>query len=233
MAVRTSPAGGQALPGWVRTREGTRAGTVHLTVVEPGAVTADAAHRCCAQLAAAGYLHAETNAMHPDDATALLAAGFQVRERLDLLGRGLDRLPAVPARTPRLRTTRDLDAVVAVDRAAFGARAFDREALRDALDATPKSRLRSAGPPGRPVGYAVTGVAGWRAYVQRLGVDPAAQRQGIARALLLDGLRWAHRRRARTAVVNTHEDNVAARTLYESAGFALLPRGLVVLERAL
>ena len=85
-----------------------------------------------------------------------------------------------------------------------------------------------------PAGYAVTGVAGWRAYVQRLGVHPDAQRQGVGRALLLDGLRWARRRRARTVVVNTHEDNVAARSLYESAGFVALPQGLLVLlERTL
>lgn len=233
MAVRTSPAGGQALPDWVRTREGTRPGTVHLTVVEPGAVTVDAVTQCCGRLTAAGYAHAVTNALGPADAAALLAAGFTVRERLHLLGRGLDRLPRLPPGAPRLRRTRDLDAVTRLDHAAFGSRAFDRAALRDALDATPKARLRIAGAADDPRAYAITGIAGWRAYVQRLGVHPEARRTGLARVLLLDGLRWAHRRRARTAVVNTHEDNDAARTLYEAAGFVLLSQGLVVLERAL
>ena len=37
----------------------------------------------------------------------------------------------------------------------------------------------------------------------------------------------------RTAVVNTHTGNHAARALYESSGFVVLPRGLVVVERAL
>ncbi|MBM3658541.1 MAG: hypothetical protein FJW95_03440, partial [Actinobacteria bacterium] len=96
MAVRTSPAGGQALPGWVRTRAGADPGTVHLTVVEPAAVTADAATRCCTLLAAAGYRRAITNAMAEVDTTALTAAGFRVAERLDLLGRGLEDLPARP-----------------------------------------------------------------------------------------------------------------------------------------
>lgn len=233
MAVRTSPAGGQALPDWARTRAGTRPGTVHLTVVEPRAVTAAAVTHCCAHLAAAGYLRAVTNAMGPADAAALLEAGFTVRERLDLLGRGLDRLPRAPGGAPRPRRTRDLDAVTRLDRVAFGDRAFDRAALQDALDATPQARLRVAGDPDDPRGYAITGVAGWRAYVQRLGVHPDARRSGLARALLLDGLRWARRHRARTAVVNTHDDNHAARALYESVGFVVLPRGLVVLERAL
>lgn len=230
MAVRTSPAGGQALPGWVRTRAGSDPGTVHLTVVDPGAVTADAARQCCAVLAEAGYRHAVTNAMSPADAEALLGAGFAVRESLDLLGRDLTALPRAAGRT---RRTRRLGAIAALDRAAFGPRAFDEAALRDALDATPRTRLRVCGDPTHPRAYAITGLAGWRAYVQRLGVHPESRRRGFARVLLVDGLRWARRRGARTAVVNTHADNDGARALYESAGFVALPRGLVVLERAL
>ena len=51
-------------------------------------------------------------------------------------------------------------------------------------------------------------------------------------ALLVDGLRWARRRGAREAVVNTDRTNIAARSLYESFGFVNLPTGLVVLEHA-
>ena len=47
--MRTSPADGHALPDWVRTREGTDPGTVHLTVVDPGAVTPDAVRRVLRQ----------------------------------------------------------------------------------------------------------------------------------------------------------------------------------------
>jgi [ribosomal protein S18]-alanine N-acetyltransferase len=233
MAVRTSPAGGQALPGWVRARAGADPGTVHLTVVEPAAMTADAVEQCCALLRASGYRRAVTNALAEVDARALLGAGFRVSERLELLGRGLEDLPTAATHPPRLRRTRDLDAVAALDRAAFPLRGLDVAGLHDALDATPASRLRIAGTPSQPLGYAVTGLAGSRAYVQRLAVHPEARRAGLARALLVDGLRWARRRRARTAVVNTHVDNHAARALYESSGFVVLPRGLVVLERAL
>jgi len=230
MAVRTSPAGEHALPGWVRTREGTDPGTVHLTVIDPSAVTAAAARQCCEHLARAGYHLAITNAMGPRDAEALLGAGFAVRERLDLLARSLD---AVPAPTGRSHRARRLGPIVALDQLAFAERGFDRAALLDARDATPAARLRVCGRPAEPTGYAITGVAGWRAYVQRLAVDPDARRQGTARTLLFDGLHWARRRGARTAVVNTHADNTPARALYESAGFVALPDGLHVLERAL
>jgi GNAT superfamily N-acetyltransferase len=230
MAVRMSPAGGHALPGWVRTRAGTDPGTIHLTVVDPGAVTAEAVRQCCEHLALAGYRRAITNAMGPRDADALLAAGFAVRECLDLLARPLD---AVPAPGGPTRRARRLGPVVALDRRAFGERGFDRAALLDARDATPVARLRVCGRPAQPTGYAVTGLAGSRAYLQRLAVDPAARRTGTARRLLLDGLGWAHRRGARTALVNTHADNAPARVLYESVGFVALPDGLRVLERVL
>ena len=230
MAVRTSPADGHPLPDWVRTREGSDPGTVHLIVVDPGAVTPEAARQCCTQLARLGYRHALTNAMAPDDADVLVAAGFTVRESLDLLGRSL---AGVPARGTRTNRPANLRSVVALDARAFGDRAFDRAALRDALDATRTARIRVAGPRSVPLGYAITGVAGPRAYLQRLAVDPTARRRGIARALVADGLRWARRRRATTVLVNTHQDNDAARALYESAGFVLLPRGLHVLERTL
>jgi len=233
MAVRTSPAGGHALPGWVRTREGADPGTVHLTVVDPGAVTVAAARQCCSALARAGYARAVTNAMGPDDAEALLGAGFAVHESLHLLARTLETVPRPDGHTRRAGRARHLQTLVGLDRRAFGARAFDLGALRDAIDATPRSRLRVAGAPAAPLGYAVTGVAGWRAYVQRLAVDPDARRRGLGRVLLRDGLRWARRHGATTALVNTHEDNHAARALYEAEGFVLLPRSLVVLERRL
>lgn len=230
MAVRTSSAGGRALPAWARTRRGRDPGVVHLTIVEPGAVTTETAGRCCTQLAAAGYRRVVTNALDPVDAEVLLAAGFSERETLHLLGRALD---DVPAPVGRVRRSRRLGAIERLDRAAFGPRALDLPALRDALDATPVARLGVVGDPAEPAGYAITGVAGRRAYVQRLAVAHAARRRGHARTLLLDGLGWARRRGARSAVVNTHVDNTAALALYRSVGFAVLPRGLVVLERAL
>jgi ribosomal protein S18 acetylase RimI-like enzyme len=102
-----------------------------------------------------------------------------------------------------------------------------------ALDATPAARFRLIDGSGSLVGYAVTGRADRRGYVQRVGVDPAAQGSGYGRALVIDALRWLRRHRAHDAVVNTQLDNIAALELYRSCGFRELPSGLCVMTRAL
>ena len=70
-------------------------------------------------------------------------------------------------------------------------------------------------------------------YVQRLAVHPRAQTAGLGLALLQDGLRWMRLRGARSAYVNTQDDNERALRLYERAGFRRLPVGLCVLGRDL
>ena len=246
MAVRTRWTGGRALPdgaraprrrrrhereGWarVRPRDADRT-SVHLQVLESGDVTPDGIRALCASLVERGVRSVVTNAMGDSDTAPFLAAGFRVRAQLDLLTRRLDDVPPPGAAT---RRARDRAAAVALDHRAFGSDEFDAAALADALRATPALRFRVVGPPTAPLGYAITGAAGHRGYVQRIAVDPDARRQGIATALLVDGLRWARRRGARDAVVNTDRTNRAARALYEAYGFVALPAGLVVLERAL
>jgi len=198
--------------------------------MEPGVVTVDGVRALCGSLADRGVHHVVTNAMSIPEATPFREAGFRVRDELDLLSRPLD---DVPPRGTATRRARDRAAVLELDHLAFGSDAFDHAALDAAVRATPAVRFRVAGPPPAPLGYAVTGAAGRRGYVQRLAVHPDARRRGIGAALLVDGLRWARRRGARDAVVNTDRTNRAARALYEAYGFADLPTGLVVLERAL
>jgi ribosomal protein S18 acetylase RimI-like enzyme len=82
-------------------------------------------------------------------------------------------------------------------------------------------------------GYAITGRAGPRGYLQRLAVDPSVQRQGIGAALVADGLRWLRRWGAREVLVNTQVGNGPALALYEALGFRLQPDGLAVLRRDL
>ena len=75
------------------------------------------------------------------------------------------------------------------------------------------------------VGYAVTGRAGTRGYLQRLAVAPATTNgRGIGTALVVDGLRWLRRWGAKEVLVNTQEANEAAVQLYEPLGFELRPR---------
>lgn len=240
MAVRTRRVGGRAQPGpewlavdtpkWARLRvhRGDPA-AAHLAVIEPAAITVGVLQQLCRDLADHGVHQIVTNALDPTDAVALTECGFVVSEDLDLLGRPLTRLPRAPLATQRVRNR---SAVLDLDACAFPGTALDDDALSDALDATTRARFRTIGASDAPLGYAITGAAGYRGYVQRLAVRPDARRTGVATALLIDGLRWARRRGARTAVVNTHTDNHAARALYESTGFVAFPVGLVVLERA-
>ncbi len=245
MAVRTRWTGGRALPDgaraarrrsrqewdeWarVRPRDADRT-SVHVQVLDPGIVTRDGVRNLCATLAEQGVRHFVTNAMSGPEAAPFVEAGFRVRAELDLLTRPLH--DPLPRSTPTQRA-RDHAAVLALDHLAFAADAFDTAALDAALGATTAVRLRIVGPASAPSGYAITGAAGRRGYVQRLAVHPDARRRGVGTALLLDGLRWARRRGAHEAVVNTNHANASARALYESHGFVNLPAGLVVLERA-
>lgn len=182
-------------------------------------------------IAARGFRRVVTNALSDAEQAAYLRAGFRVHERLHLLAHDLRDIP--DARTDvvlRRARRRDHPAVLAVDAAAFDPFwQLDERGLRDAIEATPSSRTRVAG--GRTLrGYAVTGRAGPRGYLQRLAVDPATQGEGIGRALVVDALSWLRRRRCRVALVNTQEVNTVALHLYEELGFHPRVDGLAVLS---
>lgn len=189
-----------------------------------------------AELARSGCARVVTAALAPAEQGPFLEVGFTVHERLHLLRRAVDRPPR-PAHRVVLRRARPADEphVLAVDAAAFlPFWRFDRAGLDDAMAATPAARMRVAvGDDDDIVGYAVTGRAGSRGYLQRLAVAPERRRAGIATALVADGLRWLRRWGAREMLVNTQEGNEAALALYEALGFVRQPDGLAVLVRAL
>lgn len=189
--------------------------------------------RCVDQAMSSGYSRVVTGALMASEAVAFRAAGFEVEQRLHLLRHDLRFIPEARAlpRPTRLRRARAADRarVLELDGSTFPPfwRLGDA-GLRDAIGATPTARFRVA--VGSEVsGYAVTGRAGRAGYLQRLAVDPAAQRAGIGSALALDGLRWLARWRVTNAVVNTQVDNEAALALYERIGFRRQPVGLSVL----
>lgn len=189
--------------------------------------------RCLATLAERGFTRVVTGALSPLEQAGFLAAGFDVAERLHLLGMDLTgELASVPpGRTRRAGRTRR-EEVLAVDAAAFSSFwVFDGRGLDDALSATPRTRFRVIG--GPVVAYAISGRAGGRGYVQRLAVDPAHHREGLGRLLLLDGLHWMRRHGARYAVVNTQVDNDVALALYTGVGFREESTGLSVLSAGL
>lgn len=209
-------------------------GTAELTAVPAGAVVPPGLVELALERARTrGYDHVVTPALPRHEWRPYLDCGFAVREELHLLAHDLLDLPARPpfGRGSRLRRVhrRDRERVLAVDGAAFDPFwRLDAAALEEAVRATPSARFRMD---QAARGYALTGRAGDRGYVQRLAVDPAAQGQGLGTALLLDGLWWLRRWRVREALVNTQAANDGAVRLYERLGFRRRHDGLAVLER--
>jgi len=193
------------------------------------------------QLAELGFHTVRTGALAPRQATQAEAAGLRCIQELVLLeARPPLAEPASTLRTRRLRALQFGEAE-RIDRAAFGDPWWlDASMLAEVRSATPSFRARAVHvrqvaarapeAPGPLAGFLISGRAGRNGYVQRLAVDPAAQRQGVAAALLADSLGWMRRWRAERVLVNTHVENQAALALYRSHGFVDLPERLRVFE---
>lgn len=183
-------------------------------------------------LRARGAMRAVTGALNHTQLEPFLANGFSVQEHLHLLRHDLHDLPS-DGGGHHLRRARSFDrrTVLAIDALAFDAFwTLDRSGLIDAIRATPVTRFRVCQNRGESIsGYAVTGRAADRGYLQRLAVDPQRHRAGIGRALVADALHWLRQSNARVAVVNTQTINTAAYELYVACGFVSEPEGLTVL----
>ena len=192
-------------------------------VVPPGLV-----HTALDRARSRGFAVAVTPALPPFEWRPYVDNGFEIRERLHLLGHDL--LDLEPRTTHPLRRAgrRDIPRVLAIDHAAFQPFwRLDAGALDEAIRATPSARFRVA---REGAAYGLVGRAGQRGYVQRLAVHPDDQGCGLGRALVLDGLWWLRRWRVGEALVNTQEGNDRAVVLYERLGFRHRPGGLAVLQ---
>jgi ribosomal protein S18 acetylase RimI-like enzyme len=207
--------------------------TAHLVPADPVAPLPADLPAALDDLVPLGYRDVLTAALPPDTADHYLAAGFTPRQDLALLQIDLQTVD-LPAGGPSVRRPHRAEwrEIVEVDAAAFDHFwHLDVEGLNEARGATPSSRVRVTAP--KVVGYAITGRAGRRGYVQRLAVHPDAAGRGWGSALLLDGLRWLQLRGAQDAVVNTQVSNERALVLYRRYGFVDVPGGLVVVGRRL
>ena len=241
-AAETVAAGGVRLR--VRPWRG-RSDTAEMAAVPAGAaVSPTLVVRALERADERGYRWVVTPALPTFEWRPYLDSGFVVREHLHLLAHPLlDLPPREPVRLRRVASPmlgalapvsmrgvgrRDRDRILRIDHAAFQPFwRLDGGALDDAVRATPSSRMRIT---TDDTGYALTGRAGDRGYVQRLAVVPTAQGGGLGRALVLDGLWWLRRWRVREALVNTQVGNERALALYRRLGFRSRPDGLAVLE---
>ncbi|WP_298211416.1 GNAT family N-acetyltransferase [Ferrimicrobium sp.] len=170
----------------------------------------------------------------------LLDAGFRELDRLHVLFRRCAlALPKVPdsAKVGRLQRASPIhvDEVIRVDNACFEPFwAMNQLALSEAVAATPRSRFRvmTVGDSDVLAGYAIFGLGGGEGYLQRIAVDPDWQGRGFATRLIVDGLRWAKRWRARRVGVNTQQRNENALRLYLKLGFEQQTEGISIFEPA-
>ena len=181
-----------------------------------------------------GFRTVRTGALNARQADALEPFGFVPIQHLALLEhRAPQDVPRPIGNTDRLQIT-EHEAASAVDHAAFGPPwGLDPPAIDEVRNATHRHRARAMHQRGRLVAFAISGRDGRVGFLQRLAVDPSAQRAGLGRRLVLDSLRWSARWRAGRVLVNTHVGNEAALALSAATGFERLPEQLVVLERQL
>lgn len=123
---------------------------------------------------------------------------------------------------PKLRaaTSADVDAVMAVMRAAFDPRFGEAwtQAQLMTLFAVPGTRLCLAFVGSEAVGFHAARIAGPESELLLLGVVPQLRRQRIGQRLLDDWLDWAHSQGASDYFLEMRADN-DAQSLYARAGF--------------
>ena len=121
----------------------------------------------------------------------------------------------------RIRTAdaSDLDGIMAIERAAFGASAWAAETMGAEVASEWGRYIVAVDGTGRMLGYAGLRAVGVEGDVQTIAVDADARGRGLGRALLAELLAEAGRRGVRELFLEVRAGNAAARALYESVGF--------------
>lgn len=170
---------------------------------------------------------------------ALLRSGFQRREWIVSLERHARPLADLPAGPAHIRPVQpdDVSRLVTLDAAIFEPpyQLASGELIELMVTSGHFVVAEGAQEAGQPalLGYACADVLGDTGQIIRLAVHPNAQRQGIGRALLNDGLAYCHANNARQVTINTQESNSASLRLYEQMGFRRIGRRVPLLVRPL
>jgi [ribosomal protein S18]-alanine N-acetyltransferase len=127
--------------------------------------------------------------------------------------------------TIRPATAADLDAVVALELTCLGADAWSRGLVEQGIAAAlPTVSYLVAEVDGVVVGHAVVSAAGDDAELQRIAVDGAYRRRGLAGELLTAVESRAAADGATRLLLEVREDNTTAAAFYESRGFVEVGR---------
>ena len=127
--------------------------------------------------------------------------------------------------TIRPAAAADLDAVVALEVICLGADAWSRGLVEQGIAAAlPTVSYLVAEVDDVVVGHAVASATGDDAELQRIAVDPAYRRRGLAGDLLAAVERRAAEDGATRLLLEVREDNTTAAAFYESRGFVEVGR---------
>jgi ribosomal protein S18 acetylase RimI-like enzyme len=124
----------------------------------------------------------------------------------------------------------EMEALVALHRAAFGSEQMTlelRRAIMEAPEYIPELDLVVVAPDGRLAGYCTCQISPdedarsgrSKGYTDPVAVHPDFQRRGLARALLLTGMRLLKERGLQAAVMGTSSENHAMQKVAEAVGF--------------
>lgn len=118
----------------------------------------------------------------------------------------------------------DAAAIVALEAACQGADAWSAPLVRDGVAGEVPTVRYLVARRGSVIGYAVASVAGDVVELQRIGVDPAHRRQGVAGKLLDQVIDLARAAGSDRVLLEVREDNQDALGFYAARGFVELAR---------
>ena len=128
---------------------------------------------------------------------------------------------ASPGISVRRADFTDLERIIALTESAPGAPRWSASTWRQILQSpgTAARLVLIAESANECVGFGVVGLAANTAEIESLAVGGEWRRQGIARQLCADLLKWVRARHATHASLEVRVSNIPARALYESLGF--------------